>query len=254
MRRQTIGLRGHPWSITLSARQMIDIFADPTTLVDLGHHEILGLLYLASLFDNFDEDVLQCWEGRCRKPDDICDTTDRRSILALSRRVMNVRHGCPDPPIKALNEAQKTDIVITQIWLLNRVWHLAKSHNLLQANSEHPILTPSFALALSCAAAHFVRVIPAHSFELHGMGMFEKLSDMLGGVKASRDLIGETAVPNYMRSRSFEGALEQCMELWQRLGLPAIGLTGSEDVEEILRSALRRFRNGRHPYNSFDAG
>ncbi|KAK4689033.1 hypothetical protein P7C73_g1076, partial [Tremellales sp. Uapishka_1] len=253
MRRQTIGLRGHPWSITLSARQMNALFVEPASLGDLGSSELLGLIYLASMFDNMDEDVLTCWEGRCKKTDNICDLTDRRQIIGLARRLMNVRHGICTTSLTAINDAQKTDILVTQVWLLNRVWNLAKSHNLLQITSEHHILTPSFALALVAATAHFIRVMPAHTFEIHGMGIFEKLSDILASVKVAKSWVGDTGAGEYFSSKAYEAALEPCLTLWERLGTPVPTFTGHEDMEEIVKDALKQFRHGKHPYNPIDA-
>lgn len=218
--------------------------------------EITGLLCLAHLFDGIDEDIIDCWNGRCRKTDSICDTTDRREILAVTRRIMTAANRIlPSNDLSAtattsLSESQRIDVLMTQLWILNRIWHLSMSHGLLQVASEHPVLTPDYSVALACAASMFCRQIKPQSLEVHGMGMLEKISDIAASVQTAKDLVGEERVAAYVADSSlFLQSLSPCMELWRRSGIDTSRApTTAEEVTFVLTGVLNSMRDGRHPY------
>jgi len=258
MCRHSISLRGRPWSISLSAQQMSMYFDDPTFGFDESQssREITGLLCLAHLFDGIDEDVIDCWNGRCRKTDGICDTTDRRKILALTRRLMTAANGTstsdarPASITNSLNESQRVDVLITQVWILNRIWHLSMSHGLLQSTSEHPVLTPEFAVALASAASMVCRHVQPQSIAVHGTGMLAKISDVAASVQTARELVGEARVATYIANPNlFAQSLGPCVELWQRSGIDTSRcITTAEEVVNVLTNILTSMRDGRHPY------
>lgn len=223
-------------------------FENSAVLDDTPSPEIQGLLYLANLFDTIDEGLLNCWEGWCHKTDGVCDATDRRQILTVTKRVMTIGVNM-DSSAKAINEAQKTDILITQLWILNRIWHLSRSHSLLHPHSEHPMLTSEFGVALACAAAAIFRQHSPHSFEVHGMGMLEKLDDLAIGVRTAKTDVGEAAIAAYVEGGHYVSALGPCVELWQRFGVElSPALLTMDAVVAVLGEALRGLRAGSHPY------
>ena len=255
MRRRSITLRGRPWSITLSAQQMSIFYDDPVFNLDHGQstREITGLLYLGHLFDSIDENFITCWNGECHKTDNFCDTTDRRAILALSRRLMtalNATSSSGGMLVDSLIETQKADILMTQIWILNRIWQLSLTHALLQSASEHQVLTPEFAVALARAAAMFCAQLSRQSFEAHGMGMLEKISDITAGLQTAVELVGEARINAYIADTGlfFQG-FRPCVEFWQSAGIDTSrSFDGLEDMRAVLTDVLVHMRDGRHPY------
>lgn len=164
------------------------IFQDQSDAVGMT-----GLLYLMDTFDAIDESVMDCWNGFCRYSDGACESFDRRRALQMFRAQRRVREACiagnisfapsVNPlPLAQLVESQQADLSITQLWLLNRLWNLCLSHQLLRELSEHPEIRYQFACHIAYAAIAFCNRLPLATMEIHGVGFAEKLYDIAIGI------------------------------------------------------------------------
>lgn len=121
-----------------------------------------GLLFLAESFDAFDETILECWNGHCRLSDGICEAFDRRRAIQMFQAQRRAHDACNtgqasspqnERPVgfAELPDSQKADIAVTQLWLLNKLWNLCRSHALLVQTSSYPELRPDFACYIARA-------------------------------------------------------------------------------------------------------
>ncbi len=152
-----------------------------------------GLLYLMETFDNIEETVIECWNGNCKVSDGMCESFDRRRALHTFRAQYRAREAClmgnislaPSAtpiPLATLIESQQADILITQLWILNRLWSLCLSHGLLQESSDHAELCYLFACHIALSLNEQCKRFPLSTLEIHGVGLVEKIYDVAQGV------------------------------------------------------------------------
>lgn len=152
-----------------------------------------GMLYLMETFDNIEETVIECWNCNCRLSDGVCESFDRRRALQIFRAQYRAREACATGnisfapsatpvPLAELLESQQVDILVTQLWLLNRLWSLCLSHGLLQESSDHPELCHMFACHIALFLNEQCKRFPLSTLEIHGVGLIEKIYDVAMGV------------------------------------------------------------------------
>lgn len=182
---------------------------DPTTATEYISHftssdhsdsvAMTGLLYLIETFDNIEETVIECWNGNCKVSDGMCESFDRRRALQTFRAQYRAREACltgnisfaPSAtplPLTELIESQQVDILITQLWLLNRLWSLCLSHGLLQESSDHAELRYRFACDIAISVNEQCKRFPLPTLEIHGVGLVEKIYDVAIGVITALNL------------------------------------------------------------------
>lgn len=252
-----ISFRGQP-GVTARFMQAFDPSATSEYIASLIFREqtdavgMTGLLYLMDSFDAIDERITDCWSGYCSYSDGMCETFDRRRALQMFRAQRRVREACISGnisfaptvtplPLAQLLETQRADISVTQLWLLNRLWQLCLTHQLLRDVSEHSELRYDFACEIASALLDCCNKLTLAAMEVHGVGFAEKIFDVgIGWVTAlqsSSQLRVDTA--------------------WSRAEDDSV--PGSHDSQapikvaelpERLRALLQDFRGGDHQYVS----
>jgi len=152
---------------------------------------MMGLALLMELFDAIDEDIIECWNGRCSARDGRCQGLDENKALTVHRNLVRVNRyeryrsgnwSAPGDPSSSgdghsglprimLQDTQYADIFITQRWLQNRIWHLCSSHGLLKAHPDHPELAPHYAIAVAESTLDLCRSLHLSAMEVHGIGL-----------------------------------------------------------------------------------
>lgn len=153
---------------------------------DLDAAGMLGLIQLMQLFDGIDEDVINCWNDRCQAKHGRCRTFDRLRALKIFQTQFDVYQSqtsggvsyCPlarpdgrQMSISDLKDGQQADVLITQQWLLNRLWQLCRSHGLLTADSDHAELRYEYAIAIASTTLEICKSLSLSSMEVHGIGL-----------------------------------------------------------------------------------
>lgn len=246
-----ISFRGQP-GITARFMHAFDPTATGEYISSLIYEErsdsvaMTGLLYLMDTFDAIDESVMDCWNGYCRLSDGICESFDRRRALQMFRAQRRIREACiagaisyapsvTPLPLSQLLETQQADIVVTQFWLLNRLWNLCLSHQLLLEDSEHCELRFDFACRVASAVLGHCNRLALASMEVHGVGFVEKLYDVAMGV---------IAVMNSARVH-FDTRIPQLDFEQHEQSQPT-----ARELLEGLSNLIQHFRGGEHPYQA----
>lgn len=205
-----------------------------------------GLLYLMDTFDAIDENVMECWNGHCRLSDGVCENFDRRRALQMFSAQRRIREACVSGnisfapsatplPLSQLLDTQQADIAITQFWLLNRLWNLCMSHQLLLSSSDHCELRFDFACRIAHATLSYCKKLALAAMEVHGVGFVEKVYDIAIGITvAVRSTRIDMNTPiSHLDSEIQTDSLITVGQLLDGLG-----------------NLIRSFRGGDHPYNA----
>ncbi|KAF9892173.1 hypothetical protein FE257_002579 [Aspergillus nanangensis] len=158
---------------------------------------MMGLARLMELFDAVDEDVIDCWNQRCKINSGYCERLTETKALEIHQNLGHVseseRYSGYDwfkrgksatsdfpnaRPAMYLRETQCADIFITKKWLQNRVWVLCFTHGLLRPSSEHPELSFNYAITVALDTLRICQSLRLSSLEAHGIGLVEKLYDI----------------------------------------------------------------------------
>ena len=158
-----------------------DIFEDETEGNNLS---VLNLM--AKTFDCLEGDLVYCWDGSCdiqhgRK----CHKLSSERILGLLRRVPGPDHqdwlrlakfrekklAQKKDSSADSDENERGDVLLTCLWVLNRLWHLALIHCHVSPDSPSRELRPSFSVWLASEALAVVKSFTINGLELHGEGL-----------------------------------------------------------------------------------
>ncbi|KXT06374.1 hypothetical protein AC578_9091 [Pseudocercospora eumusae] len=251
-----ISFRGQP-GITARFMQAFDPRVTDEYISSLIYQDqadavgMTGLLYLMDTFDSVNENVMECWNGFCHYSDGACETFDRRRALQTFRAQRRVREACiagnisfapsvTPLPLAQLVESQQADISVAQFWLLNRLWNLCLSHQLLRENSDYEELRYEFACHIAHALlAHCSRLSLA-AMEVHGVGMAEKIYDVTVGIITAINATPQIHLELVLRP----------LEPDVIPGVMAVGHITIRALLEGLGRLIGEFRGGEHPYSS----
>lgn len=158
---------------------------------------MMGLALLMELFDAIDEDIIDCWNGRCHADKGCCQKLDESRVLAVHDNLSSVsdteryessdwfdpddeglrqgEHSITKTLGSLLRETQCADVLVTQKWLQNRVWHLCLDHRLVEIGSERPELRLDYPLGLAESTIDLSRSLRISSMEAHGIGLVSGL-------------------------------------------------------------------------------
>lgn len=171
---------------------------------------MMGLTLLMEIFDSIDEAIIVCWNSRCSIiTTGKCQTLIESKAISIYRslaRVSNVSRYLqrknkdhfivdsdpvlPDqngsnensPPFSEelkvvrvmrdfLSETQCADVLVTQKWVLDRLWNLCFSHGLLRQYSEQQELCFRYAFDNGVKTLDLCRSLRISAMEAHGVGM-----------------------------------------------------------------------------------
>lgn len=193
-RRHPIGFRGRPGFNMRSIHKFIHSASKMVSGIiihdDKDASVMRGLAQLMDLFEAIDEDIVDCWNGRCDTANSLCKTFDRNKALAMHQNLVdavnpggnrnsiwsslyNFSAGDSEAGASstALSETQRADILITQKWLQNCIWHLCLTHNLLQNQPEPPELNFQYAISIAESTVDLCASLSLRSMEVHGIGL-----------------------------------------------------------------------------------
>ncbi|KAJ9191640.1 transcriptional regulator family: Fungal Specific TF [Paecilomyces variotii] len=206
---------------------------------------MMGLALLMEIFDSIDEDIVECWNARCNASKGRCQILDQRKALSMHENLARVSdpsryrsndwfdpdhssllHSAETTRIlqSFLSETQCADVLVTQKWVQNRIWHLCLTHGLLISDSEHPELRFDFAYSVAERTLDVCRSLRISAMEVHGIGIIEKLYN-----------ISTSAIMAPYNTGNMEGSASTSG--------PALQLLASKYMR-----LLQTLRGGNHPY------
>ncbi|KAN0066751.1 hypothetical protein V8E54_015141 [Elaphomyces granulatus] len=227
---------------------------------------MMGLALLMELFDAIDEDIIDCWNGRCHADKGCCQKLDESKVLAVHDHLSRVSDAKRyqsndwfDPDDEGLRressitktlssllrETQCADVLVTQKWLQNRVWHLCRDHRLVKIHSERPELSWDYPISLAETTMEFSQSLRISSMEAHGIGLVEKLYNIAMSIFETRSL-DKDAFGN-------SSGLLHSPQTMLSAGLAPHATLFSHDqsvrhVAENFLKLLGTLRGGNHPY------
>lgn len=174
---------------------------------------MMGLTLLMEIFDSIDERIIVCWNSRCSlKTMGKCQTLTESKAISIYRNLARVSDvsrymqrknkdhfildGNSVPPNRNdsnensrtisedlgvigvlrdfLSETQCADILVTQKWVLDRMWNLCFSHGLLKPYSEQKELCFRYAFENGVKTLELCRSLRISAMEAHGVGMVSR--------------------------------------------------------------------------------
>lgn len=176
---------------------------------------MMGLTLLMEIFDSIDAEILVCWNSRCSiNTTGNCQTLNESKVLNIYRNLARVNDvgrymqrkkndhfvvdsstalsnqpGGKENPghiseelhvIRAmrdfLSETQCADVLVTQKWVLDRLWNLCFSHGLLRPYSEQKELCFRYAFDNGVKTLELCRSLRISAMEAHGVGMVSSIA------------------------------------------------------------------------------
>ncbi|KAF2687420.1 hypothetical protein K458DRAFT_296041 [Lentithecium fluviatile CBS 122367] len=125
-----------------------------------------GLQYLAAIFRPFDEVFFAVWNGsrlECNKD----------WLLGLERDVRTAL-----PPILDVSNEQIANLRVSQLWLQIKLWELFPRFGFLSSESVYECLTFRYPTVVAKDLTILAMKLPIASFQIHGVGMTEKIFDI----------------------------------------------------------------------------
>ena len=126
---------------------------------------LVGFMNLVQLFASFDQSVIDAWISGDQYS---CS----RDLLADMQR--KLRAVSPDE--SAINETQKTDILITKHWMRTLVWQVAMSHGFLSSSGDSEE-SMTFPTEVAGDLLDVLGTVRRENVECHGPGMVRAISD-----------------------------------------------------------------------------
>ena len=250
----SIGFRGRPGA-TARFMQAFDPTAATEYISRLIYGDksdaaaMTGLLYMMDTFDAIDESVIECWNGYCKFSDGTCDSFDRRRALQMFRAQQQAREAsmtgnisfaptATPLPLAQLVDSQQADLLVTQFWLLNRLWNLCLSHGLLRESSEHSELRFDFACQVAGMLLLFTNSLPLSAMEVHGVGLVEKVYDIGMGIITAMNSSANVTLDTTVTKVNTD----------QSPSVAALELTVKELLQRI-NTLIQSFRGGDHQHS-----
>jgi hypothetical protein len=152
-------------------------------------NNLAALRLLVEAFSCLDNDVISCWYDGCSLIEDkpICNRLSATHILALLQRVprqpskdwLLIVESHSSASLCTVSKSgnaerdvnEQGDVLLTSLWVLNRLWHLALTHGHLTFDNDHPELRFSFAKSIAREALAVCKLFPISNLELHGEGL-----------------------------------------------------------------------------------
>lgn len=170
---------------------------------------MMGLTLLMEIFDSIDEGIVVCWNSRCSitttgkcqtlteskainiyrnlaRVSDVSRYTQRKKtdhFIVDSSTSLSNQDDSKEPQRNSeelniirvtrdfLSETQCADVLVTQKWVLDRLWNLCFSHGLLQPYSEQKELCFRYAFDNGVKTLELCRSLRISAMEAHGVGM-----------------------------------------------------------------------------------
>lgn len=140
-----------------------------------------ALRILVQSFGQFDDGILLCWKNKCPRAQKKgqCRNLSRSKLIGILRafpteasvdwRLLVGVNQSPKDYEETANE--RGDVLLSSIWLQNRLWHLALTHGLLSVQDNHDLLDFEFPVRLAERALQVGKIFRVLSFEGHGQGL-----------------------------------------------------------------------------------
>ena len=178
--------RSHELKIAYPTSQSLDRFwLEHEQLDSQEKRHAAALILLVKSFGQLDNQIMMCWRKKCGQS----ITTGNCQILNQNRITITLQSFPEEtsiqwqtilmPSLQAQSMPIETttqqndggDVLLTSIWLQNRLWHLALTHNLLVVNHTNPLLRFDYAFELADRAIDVLKLMRMSGFEGHGQGL-----------------------------------------------------------------------------------
>ncbi|BFZ63829.1 hypothetical protein YB2330_004961 [Saitoella coloradoensis] len=191
------------------------------------------------LFGAVDQDFLDCWNEKC-SGDKQCSRMNAAKALSLFAEFNNslnkLAPSSTNPKLQRddsewqSDDIQRADLLVTQQWLLNRLWRLCLSHGLVFPDEPNPPLRTEHAIHIAARTLSVCDALSMSSIEAHGIGFVEKLYD-----------IATSLTPMYVHHDALvRDGVE--VERYSELNRETVAI-----LERFL-GIFRRFRGGDHSF------
>lgn len=249
-----------------------DILKDETELNNLS---VLNLM--AKSFECLEADLVYCWDGSCDiQNGQKCHKLSSERILGLLRRVPGPDHQdwlrlAESREKKAAqkdhsgdsDENERGDVLLTCLWVLNRLWHLALIHGHISQDNSARELRPSFSVWLASEVLAIIKSFTINGLELHGEGLGQKIfhiasdflhtafhphsiNNMEKGILLGSRSEHDVGLSHQRVQHSTSTASDSDQERVNG-NEPAISLSNT-DIANGFLGFFALFKNGKHPY------
>ncbi|KAK9320923.1 hypothetical protein V1517DRAFT_327968 [Lipomyces orientalis] len=194
--------------------------------------DMCGLTTLASLYSVISTDMLDCWNSKCgANSAGGCSTITRERVLDMHRFISDVYDGASTPDGNNLfNDAQRADIMISQLWLRNRLWNVCHAHGLVNERNDVEDCRESslsYPFDIARQTIEISKTFTIECIEVHGFSIVGKLYDI-----ASSVVMVLSCYPSWGKTRIEESQL----------------VPSDTEVLNQYISLLATFGGGQHPY------
>ena len=177
---RALSLRGQPSALaeTVSCLESSDRTDD--ILVN-GENFLLQHL---RIFDLIDETFVDCWNERCQLIG--CRDLTLEKVIRLNT-VFVARIGpegfdpnsiaAPSEFASTPRDIQRADILVTQHWLRNRLWHMSMLHGLVSIHPPTPEVGGDYAVDIASVMLGICDKLSMSSIEANGIGFVRFLAD-----------------------------------------------------------------------------
>lgn len=154
---------------------------------------VSAIQLLVETFRCLDDDIISCWSGGCGTNNDkpACNRLSPERLLTLLQKIPRPHHrdwklicegrtaGSATPGSKLgvpfdIDGNEQGDVLLTCLWVSNRLWHLALLHGCLSSDNSYAELRPDFAIEIARETLLICKSFSMSSLEMHRTGLVSK--------------------------------------------------------------------------------
>ncbi|KAJ8100137.1 hypothetical protein POJ06DRAFT_224229 [Lipomyces tetrasporus] len=191
-----------------------------------------GLTTLVSLYSVVSTDMLDCWNNQCGANSAAgCPMITTERVLDMHQFMSDVYDGASTPTGDNLfTDAQRADIMISRLWLHNRLWNVCHAHGLVNERNDIEGCRESrlsYPFDIARQTIEISKSFTIECIEVHGFSIVGKLYDI-----ASSVVMVLSCYPSWGKTRIEESQL----------------VPSDTEVLNQYISLLATFGGGQHPY------
>lgn len=170
-----------------TARGLDNFWSEHQNLEQHDRRDAAALLILVKSFGQLDDNIMRCWRKKCQTgiSGGPCQILDHRRLLTTLQSFpdetlitwQTLLVPIPRAHDRQLQTSQQNDggdVLLTSLWLQNRIWHLALTHNLLSASNINFCLRFDYAFEIADRTIDVLKAMRMSGFEGHGQGLVSR--------------------------------------------------------------------------------
>ncbi|KAK4503244.1 hypothetical protein PRZ48_006672 [Zasmidium cellare] len=138
---------------------------------DVAPEILIGLARVVKLFQLIDETFVRCWLNSSHEEAHFTTEWIEAKCDAFEKDEREANSAC-------LTITQEADLFITRHWLLALLWRMSMARGLLRDLSPEKCFSMLFPLHVSKHLRQMMERIPKEAFQIHGVGIVQKLFEL----------------------------------------------------------------------------